>query len=303
MSMNSERFRIWLAFFIVCGVWGSTWLAIKIGLQTVPPFLAAGLRFAVASGVLLLIVRFRRLPIPLTRDAQKVYLTLGVISFSIPFALVYWGQQFIPSGLSSVLFAAYPFWVAIFSHLFLKDEPLDLFKSLGIVLGFLGLLVIFSSDLHWSDPMALLGMCAVLVSTVLQGFSLIMIKKYGQLVSPFVMTFVGISIGAVVLVAMGFLFEEVASVVWNSVAVGSIIYLAVVGSVLTFVSYYWLLKRIEAVYLSLTSLVNPIVAVLLGALVLGETLEPATFAGAALVLLGILVANGKYFYEKIRMAA
>jgi drug/metabolite transporter (DMT)-like permease len=89
---------------------------------------------------------------------------------------------------------------------------------------------------------------------------------------------------------------------WDLTAIGSILYLGVIGSVLTFVSYYWLLKRIDAVYLSLTSFVNPIVAVLLGALVLGEKLAPIVYAGSALVLLGILVANAKALYEKLRSA-
>jgi drug/metabolite transporter (DMT)-like permease len=146
-------------------------------------------------------------------------------------------------------------------------------------------------------------MAAILVSTALQGFSLVVVKKFGQPINPGIITLSGMAIGAVLLLTLAAAFEPVASVTWNVTAVGSILYLAFIGSVLTFVSYYWLLKRIDPVYLSLTTFVNPIVAVILGALILGEKLEPAIFAGATLVLGGILVANGKSLYAKITSGA
>lgn len=297
--MVSERIRVWIAFFIVCFVWGSTWLVIKVGGTALPPFLAAGVRFTLASAVLLVIVRSVALRVPLTPDALKVYAALGVLSFTIPFALVYSAQPHIPSALSSILFGAYPFWVALFSHLILGTERLDAWKIGGIVLGFAGILVIFAGDVSIHGPGVLPAMSAVLASTVLQGFSLVVVKKYGQPISPYVMNLVGMSIGAAMLLAMALLTEPVGDVVWNTAAVGSVLYLALVGSLLTFVSYYWLLKRIEAVYLSLTSFINPVVAVILGAVILGEQLAADVFAGAGLVLAGILVANGRSLYAKV----
>jgi drug/metabolite transporter (DMT)-like permease len=297
--MGTERIRIWGAFLVVCVVWGSTWLVIKIGGTALPPFLAAGVRFTIAALVLFTVVRMRGLEVPLSPDARKVYGTLGLFSFTIPFALVYWAQPFIPSALSSILFGAYPFWVAIFSHLLLPAERLDSWKIGGITLGFLGILVIFAGDLKIGGSGALPAMAAILASTALQGFSLVIVKRYGQPISPFVMNLVGMAIGAVFLLALSFSIEPVGDVVWNTTAVGSILYLAVVGSILTFVSYYWLLKRIEAVYLSLTSFINPVVAVVLGAAILGERLAAGVFAGAALVLGGILLANGKSIYAKM----
>jgi len=297
--MNAERAKIWTGFVVVSTVWGSTWLAIKIGLHSVPPFLAAGIRFLVAASVLLVIVRIRRLRVPFDADARRLYITLSILSFSVPFALVYWGQQFIPSGLSSILFSVYPFWVAICAHLFLKSERLDLFKITGITVGFAGLVIVFSGDLHWSDSNALYGMLAVLASAFLQGFALILIKKYGQPINPFVMNLVGMSSGAVIPLLLGIMLEWGSPITVDTRAIGSILYLALVGSVLTFVTYHWLLKRIEAVYLSLTSFINPIVAVLLGAAVLGESLELQVFVGALFVLSGILIANGKQLYTKL----
>jgi drug/metabolite transporter (DMT)-like permease len=297
--MSSERFRVWVGFAIVSFVWGSTWLAIKIGLSSVPPLLAAGIRFAIASSVLYGIIRVRKLQILMTPDTKRLYLALIFLSYSIPYGVVYWGQQYIPSGLSSILFAAFPLWVALFSHLMLPRERATIFKVIGIIIGLCGLVVIFAEDAHLSDEQGLLGMSAIMISTVLQGIALVLTKKWGQPVNPVVMNFVGMSAGGALLLTASLALEPVGKAVWDARAIGSILYLALIGSVLVFVTYHWLLKRIQAVYLSLTSFINPIVAVILGALILGETLGPRVFAGAFLVFLGILVANGKMLYARL----
>jgi drug/metabolite transporter (DMT)-like permease len=133
----------------------------------------------------------------------------------------------------------------------------------------------------------------------MQAFSLVMIKKYAQPVSPIALNFVGMSIAGLLLLAGGLIFEPIAGITWDAAAIGSILYLAVVGSVIAFVTYYWLLKRVEAVYLSLVSFINPIIAVVLGAIVLGETLAASVFAGAAFVFVGILIANGRQLYGRV----
>jgi drug/metabolite transporter (DMT)-like permease len=298
--MKSDRFLTWLGFTIISTVWGSTWLAINIGLRTMPPFFAAGFRFVVASAVLYGIIRMRKLTIPFTPDARKVYFALGVLSFAIPFALAYWGQQFIPSAVGSILFCAFPLWVAVFSHFFLVNERLDAFKVVGTLLGFVGILIVFSPDLSMPESSAVPGMAAILLSATMQAAALIITKKHGHAISPFTMTFVGMVMASIILLLLGVAFEPFSAIVWSGEAIGSILYLAIIGSVLTFVSYYWLLKRIDAVYLSLTSFINPIVAVMLGALILDERLASTVLAGATLVLTGILISNGKMLYGKIR---
>ena len=297
--MTGEKFKIWAGFAAISIIWGSTWLAIKIGVAETPPFLASGLRFLIASCILYAIIRARGLKIVLTPDAKKLYTAMGILSFFIPFALVYWAEQYIPSSLSSILFAAFPFWVAIFVHFFLRTETIDIFKAAGIALGFLGVLLIFWGDFNINNVLAALGMGALVVSTMMQAYALTIVKRLGQPISPFVMNFVGMSMATVALLILSALTEPWGGIHWTATAVGSILYLACFGSVVTFVTYYWLLKRIQAVYLSLTSFINPIVAVFLGALVLGEALEPMVFVGAALVLAGILLANGKALLARV----
>jgi drug/metabolite transporter (DMT)-like permease len=301
--MIAERTKVWMAFTVVSTVWGSTWLAIKLGLQSVPPFLAAGVRFAIASFLLYVIIRLRGYPLPFGPVPRKIYAALGVLSFGIPFALSYWGQQFLPSALGSILFAAYPFWVALFQFFMLEGERPDVWKIAGIALGFAGVAVIFWGDALVADPRVLIGMLCIVISTILQAYVLLLIKREAQGINTVSMNFVGMLIGMVMLLGLSLAFESDRTVEWTATAIGSVAYLSVVGSVLTFVSYYWLLKRVDAVYLSLTSFINPIIAVLLGAAVLNERLEPAVYGGSILVLAGILLANAKAFYARLRPTA
>ncbi len=278
---------------VICLIWGSTWLAIKIGLATVPPLLSAGLRFLLASGILYGLMIVRKEELPRGKTFRHLVIVMGLLAFSIPYALVYWGQNLIPSALSSILFASYPFFVAVFSHLLLPNEKMNGLKLVGVILGFIGVYVIFSSQLVFNTSVAIGGMAAIVLSGIIQAYSLIYLKQKGEAFSPISINFVSMSIGALLLLAGSVATEKYADVSFTNEAVVSIVFLAVFGNVVAFVSYFWLVKHVETVFLSMTSFVTPIIAVILGAVVLGETLSHQIFSGATLVLCGILAANGK----------
>lgn len=302
-AQRPSRLALGIGFCIVSTVWGSTWIAIKIGLDSMPPFFSAGIRFVIASVILYIMVRVRGLEVPFSAAAKKTYFAIGVISFAIPFALVYWGEQYIPSSLGCIIFGAFPFCVTVLFHFFSDAEKMDAFKIVGTILGFVGVAVLFLPGLAWTGNESMLGMLAVLLATVLQAYGLIPTKKYGVGISPVVMNLVGMSFSALFLLVLGVIFERHAGFTLTPVAAGSILYLAVVGSVLAFVTYYWLLKYMEAVYLSLSSFINPIIAILLGWVILGETLGPTILSGAVLVLAGIVVTNGRPLLKKLGRGA
>ena len=300
--MTREKARIIIGFATISIIWGSTWLAIKIGLESISPFYAVAIRFSLAALILAVITRLRGERLPFDRNALTLYLTLAVLSFSFPFALVYWGEQYIPSGLASILFAAYPFVVATGSHFFLPDEKLNPFKVIGILLGFLGVLVIFWTDLQAGNT-SMWGMMAILLSTLMQGTSLVVVKRLNKTISSTSMSLGGMIFGIAIMYMLGLVFEDFSSVHFDARGIGSILYLGTFGTVVTFVVYYWLLKRIEAVYLSLVSLVTPVLAVILGTFWLNENLSPRVFSGAGLVLVGILVTNGRELLRSIHSRA
>jgi drug/metabolite transporter (DMT)-like permease len=244
-------------------------------------------------------MRFRNERFPTDKDSLKLFFIMGILSISLPFTLVYWGEQYIPSGLASVLFAIYPFVVASYSHFILPDEKLNPYKFIGILFGFVGILIIFWTDLRLGEA-STLGMAAVLLSTLMQGMALVIIKKKGTHLSPVTLNAGSMLVGVVVLFSMALAFEKFSDIRFDAKGIGSILYLGSFGSVVTFVTYYWLLKRIEAVYLSLVSFVTPILAVILGIVFLDEVFEPNVFSGAGLVMLGIIAANGQDLKKLIR---
>lgn len=285
--------KVSIGFVVVCLIWGSTWLAIKLGLETVPPFLASGLRFLLASIVLGGLVFLRNERLPRERGFRALVVFISLTSFSIPFALVYWGQLLIPSALASILFATFPFFVAVFSHIVLPNERMSGPKMLGVLLGFIGVYVIFSSELSLGARLALGGMVAIVASSLIQAISLVFLKKHGESYSTLSINFVSIGMSAVLLLCTSVVVEDYTNVVFTPKAILSLLFLAIFGTVVTFVTYFWMIKHVQAVLLSMTSFVTPIIAVVLGALVMHEQLAPQIVSGAALVLGGILVANGR----------
>ncbi|MEP0821227.1 MAG: EamA family transporter [Ignavibacterium sp.] len=272
-------------------IWGTTWLAIKIGLRSMPPILGASLRFLLASLFLLGLIELRRIQFAKDEMFWKLGILMGFSSFAIPLALVYWGTQFIPTGLASILFATYPFAVALCSYFILPNERLTKPTLAGILLGFVGIYVIFASEFSFQSSLGIEGMIAIILSSVLQAFALVTVKKYGGPYNTMSLNYVGMVIGGVLLAIMSFATENHEGIVFNQEAILSLVYLALFGSVVTFVTYFWLLKHVAAVLLSLTAFVTPIIAVVAGVIVFGEKLTVQIFIGSALVLGGIVVAN------------
>jgi drug/metabolite transporter (DMT)-like permease len=291
--LNKEQLKILLGYIIICLIWGSTWIAIKFGLDSLTPLISAGVRFSFASILIFVILQFTGKTLQKDTASIKIYFFLAYFSFVIPFWLVYWSEQFIPSGLASVLFAIFPFSVFLFSLLFLKSESVDIFKFISVILGFVGVAIIFSDGLQVDLENHFLGLIAVLSSAILQGLAAVIVKKWGGHLNPFSMNAPPLFIAGVSMIILSLLFEDSSTWIFNFQAVLSISYLAIIGTILAFTIYYWLLQRINAVILSLSSFITPIIAVLLGWIFLDETLSQQVLVGTLFVLIGILFGNIK----------
>jgi len=293
-----ESLKIILVFCLICLIWGSTWLAIKTSLFSLTPMFSAGLRFCIASILIFAVVKINKIEIHSDKISVGLYILMGFFSFVFPFGFVYWAesrQVGIPSGLASVLFAVYPFFVLLFSYLFIPNEKIGFYKILGIVLGFGGILVIFSDSIVGDISSYFLGMLAIVLSGIMQASIAVIIKKYGFHLNPLSMNFIPMVIAGIFLTLLGFLMEDFSQLKFDSGAILSVLYLAVFGSIITFTSYYWLLKRINIVILSLIAFITPIVALMLGYLVYDEQLSLMDLWGTVLVLTGLLWANlGNY---------
>jgi drug/metabolite transporter (DMT)-like permease len=220
-------------------------------------------------------------------------LFLGVVQISVPYGLVFWGEEYISSGLSAVLFATLPFFVAIFSHL-LVVEKLTRNKVAGIAMSFGGLIAIFWKDLTAAQNLATqyytLGSLAVVGSAASGALGNVVVKRHAEALDPVANVLVQHLVGAGALFSLGFIVESGAPLNFQPTAIAAILYLGVVGSALGFVSLYWLLKKTSATNASMITFVNPIVALFLGWLILGEIPEPNVGLGAFLILAGLYLA-------------
>jgi drug/metabolite transporter (DMT)-like permease len=277
------------AYLLLTLIWGSTWLAIKVGLDGVPPFLGAGLRFVVATVLVGLVVAARRLSLRLTRDDKICILSLGVLLFWLDYAAVYWAETRISSGLTAVLFSTMPLVTSVLSAYWTRTEVLSGRKITGIIVGVVGTVLLFwpSARLGVSE---VLGMLAALGASTCAAVNLVVIKKHGRHSDPFILNLFGMGFGAVCLVLMSVLLEDWSAVRWTRANVIALLYLAVVGSVVAFSIYYALIKRLDATVVSLGTLIIPIVALILGRMFLGETVTPLAIAGIVTILVGVGIA-------------
>lgn len=289
--MSKETIKIIFTYSLLCFIWGSTWLAIRISLESFTPFLSGGLRFLIASIAIFVIMRWRGITLQKDKLSVKLYLQMGFLSFVIPFGLVYWAEQFVPSGLAAVLFGVYPFFVAIFSFFMIPNEKIGIGKMIGMILGFIGIVIIFSDSFSFTLSDYILGMIAVMLSGVMQAYIAVTLKKYGKHLNPLSMNFIPMLIAGISGTLIGIFAEDVSKVQIQEAGIFAVLYLALFGSVVTFTTFYWLMKKINVVILSLIAFITPIVALILGWIFYDEILTVQHLFGSALVLIGLLVAN------------
>ena len=276
---------VWL---ILCGIWGSTWLFIKIGLVDLPPLTFAGLRFVLASLILALLVLARRARWPRTRNEWTLIAVVGVLQFALNYGLVFWGEQHISSGLAAVLQSTFPAFGFVIAHFYLPHERITTARVFGVLLGVLGVAVIFSDQLSIAGKLAFLGSMALVLSAFFGSYSNVLVKAYGGKIDPQILAAGQMVFGFVPLLAIGFATEgNPLHFHWTAMAVVSLLYLVVVGSVVAFALYYWLVRNMDVTNTMLIALVTPVVAVVLGMIVLHERLNWRLLAGGACIISGI----------------
>jgi drug/metabolite transporter (DMT)-like permease len=287
----SPRLKVFLGFTIVCLLWGSSWAAVKIGLESIPPLLSLGIRFAIASTILGLIVILKHLVIPKEKKFWFLVLTMVLTSFTIPFVLIYFGQIRIASGLASVLFATYPLWVALVSHFLLPKEQITFVRIIGIVIGFLGVVFIFDNAFFSFSLSMVNGIVLIFVGAIIQAFGLVLLRRLGEHAHPITLNFCSMTLSALPLLAASYIFEDYSTIAFTVAAIESLFYLSLFCTVITFVIYFWLAKHVEAVILSLSAFITPVIAVLIGVIIMGEHITHRMYLGSALVLIGVAFAS------------
>jgi drug/metabolite transporter (DMT)-like permease len=284
----TARIVAWLALGVI---WGATWVFIKVGLADVPPFTFAAIRFFVAIVPLCVLVRVRRIPLPRRRADWVLTVVTGLLSFWLSYGLVYWGEARISAGLTAILFTTYPLFGLVFAHVLVEAEPITVRRLTGVVLGVIGVTIIFGEQLAFGAPGAAVGSLAVVTAAACAALSSVLIKARGGHLDPAALTVGQMVVGVIPLALTGLAFEGGPFTLrWTSMAFVSLAYLAFVGSSLAFVLWYWLIREIRVTTAQLLPFVNTLVAVALGAAVLGEKPGWRALAGGAAILLGLVVS-------------
>jgi drug/metabolite transporter (DMT)-like permease len=277
--------RMVLAYAAMCAIWGTTWLAIKIGLQALPPVTGAGVRFVVA-GVFLGLLRSAMPGQRGTKAPWRTILTLAATLFGGNYALTYYAETGLASGLVAVLFGTLPFFVFAIGAATL-GERVTANAVLGALLALAGVAAIsIGSDVHGSWPFVL----ATLGAAAISAFANVELKRHAQ-TDPFRTLPPAMLIAGFTMTAAGAFIEHPD---WTrAVAPGSIaavLYLAVLGSGIAFFLNHWLLQRLSTWVVGLSALIVPVLAVAVGALAGGEAFGLKQLAGAALVIAGVWLA-------------
>ncbi len=291
MSARPTTFAIVGAYALLCLIWGTTWSVIRAGLVGVPPFTGVALRFAIASILLIALCLIRGVRLGTSRRERALWLVNGVFAFSASYGIVYWAEQWIPSGLASVLFATYPIFVAMLAHVMLPGERVGAAEGFGILLAFAGCAVIFSEDLAaLGGPRVAVAAAVMLLSPAVSAVASVAVKKWGGGVHPLSLAAVPMGITGGIMAALAWATERHRQVVWDARSLGALIYLAVLGSAVTFSLYYWLLSHLPAKRLALIAFIIPIVAVAIG-WILREPFTPRMLAGSALVIASVAITT------------
>jgi drug/metabolite transporter (DMT)-like permease len=288
-----------LVWLILCVVWGTTWIFIKRGLDDLPPVSFAALRFTVACLLILPALWWRKIPLPKGRRTWIIILITGFLQFCFNYGLLFWGEQHITSGLAAVLQATIPAFGLILARIYVGESITGL-KIISILLGLFGIAVIFREQLTLNGRLAFLGSVAVVVGAFGAAYASVLTKAKGQKLHPASMVFGQMLIGHLPLWLVGLSVEgSPFNFKWTWNAVICVLYLAVLGSIVAFWLYYWLLTKIDVTRAMMISFVTPLVAVIIGGF-FGEKLGLQTLLGGILILLSVFLIVFRPILQKRR---
>jgi drug/metabolite transporter (DMT)-like permease len=283
----------WIAWTAVCLIWGTTYLAIKVALETIPPFLMGGLRYSTAGVVLTLILLSRGRRLPALADWRRLAV-LACFMLLIGNGGVVWGEQFVPSGLTAVLVGTSPFWMVTVEALLQKGQQLFFRQWLGLIIGFLGIVVLVWPDITaggaggrgfaWGVASLQLACAGWAIGS---SYTRRHVLPRDVIGSAAVQMF----FGGLFMLGAGTLFGEWGHLSFNPRTSVALVYLSLAGSVVAFAAYSYALQHLDVAVVSLYTYVNPVIAVALGVMLLGEPFQLRMLVAAAVILVGVVIVG------------
>ncbi len=288
--LDRRTLRILAAYLTLCVVWSSTWLVIKVGLEDLPPISFAAIRFLIAC-LLLFAVSIGRVPLlPQGRADWLLLAFTGVLMFTVNYGLLFWGELHVSSGLAAVLQATIPVAGMIFAHWLLPAEPMRWQQVGGAVLAIGGVALICGKLFDHAGVLAFWGGLGIALGGASAAFCNVLLKRRALRLAPGMIAAWQMLFGTVPLLSLGLIVDgNPLRFRWSGLAIFCLLYLAIIGSALTFLLLYWLLPRMQVNKLQTISLVTPPGAVAIGWLLGGEVFSLWSLVGGAFVLAGVWI--------------
>ena len=288
----NHSLKLALAFAVVYVVWGSTYLAIRIAVHDLPPALMAGVRFLAAGLIMLTLARYQGAPWPVSRHDWFTSLLLAVLMVFLGNGLVTWGEQWVESNQAALLVSTGAIWTAFFGSFGARAVAVSAREKAGIAVGLAGaLLMLWPEEGLKVDY--LLAQGAILAAPISWSIGTIYARTFPVSLTPTIFTAVQMLLGGALLFAYGMAAGELPRWQWSPAGLWALAYLTVFGSCLAYGTYVWLIQQTSPARLGTITYVNPMVAVLLGWLVLGESLSGSRLGGALIIVLGVALVTLK----------
>ena len=291
--MKRDRALAYAAFAVVCIVWGTTYLAIRIAVRTIPPFLLTGIRFTIAGIVLLVLARWRGERIPRARRVLTEVALVGLLLIGLGNFAVAWSEQWVPSGIAALLVATAPFWAALLERARPGGDRLDVRRTVGMLIGFVGVAMLVTPrgaggafDVHFMT-----GAIAVQIGCLSWQYGTVRSKYNLTSVPPLMSSALQMLCGGIVLTFFGLLSGETSNFTATREGLAALAYLTIFGSILAYTSYVYAVTKIRTTNMALYAYINPLVAVILGWLILNERLTAVSIAAMCVILGGVALVQ------------
>jgi len=291
-SVRPAAWKTLLAFSIVYFVWGSTFLAIRVGVREAPPLLLAGARFLAAGAILFAWLLAKRTALPTRREWGSASV-IATLIFLIDYGLLFWAEQRVPSGIAAVMMATIPVFLGLLEIIFLRTQRLTVRLAIALLVGMFGVAVLMSRSAAFGEaPIASAGAAGLLVASVSWSVATILTRKLPLPASKPMSSAAQMLMGGIFLLIAaaalgefrGFQVQAVSARAWFS-----LIYLIVAGSIIGFTAYVWLIHHESPTKVATYAYVNPVVAVVIGYFLGGEGIGSRTILGTLLILVSVIV--------------
>lgn len=285
----------YIALAVVCIAWGTTYLALRIGVLEFPPFLFSGIRQIIA-GILLtgFLLFIKKVPLP-DKSALMGQAIAGFFMITLGNGLVGWAEVYVPSGIAAIICSMVPIWVILINLIVAKEEKPTFPIIMGLAIGLSGIILIFGENLNeFTSSAYALGIMMIFIANIGWAGGSIWMKQKNQHSNPFLNAGLQMAFGGLFLLPISAVFDSYETIQWTNNVIYSLIYLILVGSIAAYACYSYAIRKLPITIVTLYAYINPIVAIIIGWLVLDEILNLRIAIAIVVTLAGIYIVNRGY---------